>query len=281
MTMLFQRVKKVEVLSERTKIPADGRTATQFTLSYPDLAEKQVTLKLHKRGSFAPDSQVREATFDVVNGEVKLTIYAPARPGVALLTGPGLRRRIEFVAASFMQGLLHEWIPTLVYALVFAIVLRSYAVASFYIPSGSMEPTLMVRDLLIADKFSYKVLKQDPQRGDVMIFQYPRDRKTDYIKRVVGLPGETVQVRDGIVYINNQPLSEDYIAEQPLRDFGPETVPPAEYFMMGDNRNHSSDSRVWGFVPRSYFEGRALFVFWPPTRAKIIQHERVPMGAVE
>jgi signal peptidase I len=272
MTMMFQRIKKVEVLSERTKIPADGRTATKFTLAYADLQEPQVTLKLARRGSFVADGIVREATFPVVNGEVSLTIYAPTRPGVALLTGPGLKRRVEFVAASFVQGLVYEWIPTLVYALAFAIVLRSYAVASFFIPSGSMEPTLQVHDLLIADKLSYKVLKHDPERGDVMIFQYPRDRKTDYIKRVIGLPGETVEVREGVVYVNGEALTEHYIAERPTRDFGPELVPSGNYFMMGDNRNHSSDSRVWGFVPRSYFEGRALFVFWPPQRMKPIRH---------
>lgn len=272
MQMQFPRVTKVEVLSERTKIPADGKTATNFTLSYADLDVPQVTLKLARRGSFAPDSIVREAEFPVVNGEVSLTIYAPKRPGTAILSGPGLKRRVEFVASSFTQGLLHEWIPTLAYALVFAIILRSYAVASFFIPSGSMEPTLMVHDLLIADKLSYKVVGHDPQRGEVMIFQYPRERKVDYIKRVIGLPGETVEVREGTVYINNEPLSEEYIAEKPLRDFGPEEIPPGEYFMMGDNRNHSSDSRVWGTVPRSYFEGRALFVFWPPQRMKLIQH---------
>jgi len=272
MTMMFQRIKKVEVLSERTKIPADGKTPTRFTLAYADLQEPQVVLKLARRGSFSPDEIIREAAFPVVNGEVSLTIYAPTRPGAAILTGPGLKRRIEFVAASFTQGLVYEWIPTLVYALVFAIVLRSYAVASFFIPSGSMEPTLQVHDLLIADKLSYKVLQHNPERGDVMIFQYPRDRKTDYIKRVIGLPGETVEVREGVVYVNGNPLDEEYIAEKPTRDFGPEMVPSGNYFMMGDNRNHSSDSRVWGFVPRSYFEGRALFVFWPPQRMRLVKH---------
>ena len=105
-----------------------------------------------------------------------------------------------------------------------------------------------------------------------MIFQYPNNRRIDYIKRVIGLPGETIKVRDGVVFIDDEPQDEVYIKEEPRLTFGPFTVPEDEYFMMGDNRNHSQDSRVWGTVPRSYFEGRALFIFWPPTRFNLIRH---------
>ena len=261
---------QVEILSERSKIPADGRSATKFCIRFNEDPGQMVTLQLSRRGSFVGDQIVREKAFAVSDGEVNFTIYPPGRPGAALLTGPGIKHRIDFVAANFMAGLMFEWVPTLFWAILLALVLRSYAVASYYIPSGSMENTLMERDLLIADKLSYKLLGHDPQRGDVMIFRYPEDPRLDYIKRIIGLPGDDVEVRDGIVYVNGEALSESYIKEKPFSDFGPVTVGSDEYFVMGDNRNHSSDSRVWGTVPRKNIEGRAVFVFWPPQHIRLM-----------
>jgi signal peptidase I len=263
---------QVEILSERSKIPADGRSATKFCIRFADDPGGLLTLKLARRGSFEPDQLTREKAFAVVNGEVNFLVYPPARPGTALLTGPGIKHRIDFIAANFMAGLVFEWVPTLFWAILLALVLRTYAVASYYIPSGSMENTLMVRDLLIADKLSYKLLHHEPQRSDVMIFRYPGDTRLDYIKRIIGLPGDTVEVRAGIVYVNDTALNEAYIKEKPYNNFGPVTVGPEEFFVMGDNRNHSSDSRVWGMVPRANIEGRALFVFWPPQHMKALQH---------
>ena len=271
--MASKQQSQVEILSERSKIPADGKTATKLCIRFEHPEQQEVTVKLHKRGSFSASEIVREATFPIKHGEINFVVYAPNRPGHGFVTGEGFRYRLEFVAASFVQGLVFEWVPTLFWALVLALILRNYAVATFYIPSGSMEDTLLKRDLLIADKLSYKVFKRDPQRGDIMIFQYPEDRKLDYIKRVIGLPGDRIEVRQGTVYVNGEALEEDtYIKERPLRPFPPMTVPDDHYFMMGDNRNQSQDSRAWGTVPRSYFEGRALFVFWPPNRVHVIQH---------
>jgi signal peptidase I len=258
---------RVEVLRDRAKLPADGKSATKILLRFPEPPGESVALKLTRGASFERDALVTERAFPVRANEVNLTVYSPKRPGACYLTGPGLRHRLDFVAASFFQGLVYEWIPTIAYALVFALILRNYAVASYYIPSASMEDTLRKGDLLIADKFSFKVLQEEPQRGDVVIFQYPENRRQDYIKRTIGLPGDTVEVRNGIVYVNGQELKEDYIKERPDHSYGPIAVPQGNYFMMGDNRNHSSDSRVWGFVPRKNLEGRALFVFWPPQRA--------------
>jgi len=269
--MVFGRSRKVEILSERSKIPADGKTPTKIRIRYKDPVSGDQTFKLTRRGSFSAEGEVREITCPATDSEVTLTVYAPKRPGTAYLMGEGFRHRIDFTAASFFQGLVFEWIPTLFWALFFALILRSYAVASFYIPSGSMENTLLKRDLLIADKFTYKIMKHDPQRGDIMIFQYPEDRRLDYIKRVVGLPGEKVEVKGGVVYIDDQPLAEDYIREKPVRSFGPVHIKDDEYFMMGDNRNHSQDSRVWGTVPRDHFEGRALFIFFPFQRVRWIE----------
>jgi signal peptidase I len=257
---------RVEVLLDRAKLPADGKSATRVCIRFPEPPGEQVTLKITRGASFEPDVTVTEATFPATGKEVNVTVYSPRRPGTSWLSGPGFRHRMDFVAATFFQGLVFEWIPTLAFALVLALVSRNYAIASYIIPSGSMENTLVKGDLLIGDKFSYKVLHHTPQRGDVVIFQYPLDRKWDYIKRTIGLPGDTVQVKDGVVYVNGQALKEDYIKERPDHDFGPETVPADQFFMMGDNRNHSCDSRVWGFVPRSDLEGHAMFIFWPPTR---------------
>jgi len=270
--VLPKKNQQVEILSERSRIPADGKSPTKLCLRFGEPPGDEITLKLVKRGSFQPDQIVREATFPVVNGEVNLSIYPPPRPGIGYLTGEGFRHRLEFVAASFVQGLVFEWVPTLFWALVFALILRTYAVATFYIPSGSMENTLLNHDMLIADKLSYKVLHRAPQRGDVMIFQNPQNRKQDYIKRVIGLPGDTIEVRDGVVYVNGEALEEDYIKERPYRSYGPNKVPDGHYFMMGDNRNNSVDSRVWGAVDRSLFEGRAVVVFWPLNRIHLIRH---------
>lgn len=260
----------VEVVSERTKIPADGQTATNLCLRFPAPHPAEVKLRLSRRGSFSSSEIIRETTLKVSNGEATVLVYAPKRPGTGYLSGEGFRHKLDFVAASFMQGLIFEWVPTLFWALLIALVLRNYAVASYFIPSGSMEDTLFQHDMLIANKLSYKLLQEDPQRGDIMIFQYPNDRSKDYIKRVIGVPGDTIEVKDGTVYVNGEPQAEDYIKEPPLRYFPLMTIPEAEYFMMGDNRNHSQDSRVWGTVPRSYFEGRALFIFWPPQRMGLV-----------
>jgi signal peptidase I len=266
----------VEVFSERNRVPADG-SPTKIYLRFSGEAPKYVTLRL-SRGSFDPAGKNRTVEFAVENNEVHLQIYAPRRTGAAYLTGPGIKHRLDFIASSARQSLLQEWVPTLAIALLLALTIRGNAVASFYIPSGSMEDTLRKGDLLIADKFSYKVLPHltgsahDPERGDVMIFRYPGNPRLDYIKRVIGLPGDIVEVKGGKVYVNGKELAEAYIKEAPYSTWGPEQVPDDQYFVMGDNRNHSSDSRVWGYVPRKNFEGRALFVFWPPTRAKVIHN---------
>jgi signal peptidase I len=263
--------RNVEVYSERSRVPADGYSVTKLYLRFTANAPQSVTLRL-TRGSFDPDGRVKSETFSVENNEVHLQFYAPRRPGAGFLTGPGIKHRIDFIATSMKQSLLHEWVPTLVIAIALALIIRTNAIASFFIPSGSMEDTLRRGDLLIADKLSYKLLHDDPQRGDVMIFRYPDNPKLDYIKRVIGIPGDIIEVHDSKVYVNGAELNESYIKEPPYSVWGPKQVPKDMYFVMGDNRNHSSDSRVWGFVPRKNFEGRALFVFWPPTRAKVIRN---------
>ncbi|MBO4301397.1 MAG: signal peptidase I [Desulfovibrio sp.] len=172
-----------------------------------------------------------------------------------------------------------EYGEALLVALVLAIVIRTFVVQAFKIPSESMLNTLLVGDHLLASKFAYGVKipfthtyiwrGEDPQRGDIVIFEYPNDPDTDFIKRIVGIPGDIIEVRNKQLYRNGNPVKEEYIRFtepdriQPVRDnFGPVTVPADKYFVMGDNRDNSMDSRFWGFVNRSAIRAKAWRIYW-------------------
>ncbi len=142
-----------------------------------------------------------------------------------------------------------------------------------YIPSGAMEPTVQVNDRLIIDKHTYK--SESPKRGDIVIFKptealEKQNFKDSFIKRIIGLPGEIVEVKNGKVYINNIPLQENYIAEPPNYEYGPVKIPANSYFVLGDNRNNSYDSHYWGFVPQSLISGKAIGIFCPIERQGIL-----------
>jgi signal peptidase I len=162
-----------------------------------------------------------------------------------------------------------EAVKTSVLSGILAFGIRSFVAEARYIPSGSMLPTLQINDRLIIDKLSYDF--RDPQRGDIVVFS-PTDAlkqqnfKDAFIKRVIGLPGDKVEVKDGLVYVNDHPIPEKYIEDQPNYRFGPVTVPSNEYLVLGDNRNNSYDSHYWGFVPRKNIIGRAVVRFWPLNR---------------
>lgn len=163
-----------------------------------------------------------------------------------------------------------EALKTIALSAVLAFGIRSFVAEARYIPSGSMLPTLQINDRLIIDKISYNF--QNPDRGDIIVFS-PTDAlkqqnfKDAFIKRLIGLPGDKVEVKEGKVYVNNQPLNqENYIEEKPNYTFGPVTVPPNQYLVLGDNRNNSYDSHYWGFVPRDRIIGRAVVRFWPLNR---------------
>lgn len=164
---------------------------------------------------------------------------------------------------------LLELIESVAVAILLAVVIRLFILAPFYIPSGSMEPTLRIGDRIIVSKISY--LFKEPQRGDVVVFRYPLDPSRDFVKRLVGLPGETVSLRNGRLYINGQLVPEDYLPrDMKFADFGPVRVPTGYYFVLGDNRNNSDDSRVWGPLPRQNIIGKAVLVYWPPQRVRIL-----------
>ena len=136
---------------------------------------------------------------------------------------------------------------------------------AYTIPSGAMHPTLLTRDYILTDKSAYR--SEEPRRGDIVVFKYPHDERRDFIKRVIGLPGEEVSIRGRTVYINGKPLDEPYAiyTRSAVRSgvgYGPTVVPPESYFVLGDNRDNSQDSRYWGFVRREKIRGKAVLIYW-------------------
>ena len=169
--------------------------------------------------------------------------------------------------SSWKQGLL-ENLQTAAIALVVAFLVRTFVAEPRYIPSDSMLPTLEVGDRIAVEKVSYRF--HPPQAGDVVVFQPPQQLQRigygsdqAFIKRVVGQPGQTIAVRNGRVFIDGQPLTEPYISEPPAYQLDPITIPTDCLFVMGDNRNNSNDSHIWGFLPRENVIGRARVRFWP------------------
>ena len=178
-----------------------------------------------------------------------------------------------------VKPLWREYGEALFVALILALVIRTFVVQAFKIPSESMVKTLLVGDHLLASKFSYGIKipfthsyiykGEDPVKGDIIIFEYPNDPSVDYIKRIVGTPGDTIEVRNKQLFRNGEPVKESFIRFtepdriQPVRDnFGPVTVPADKYFVMGDNRDNSMDSRFWGFVDRSAIRAKAWRIYW-------------------
>lgn len=163
-----------------------------------------------------------------------------------------------------------SWLKILLTAAVIAFILNTFIIANSRVPSGSMENTIMTKDRVIGNRLSY--LFSDPERGDVIIFHWPDDPtgKTFFVKRIIGLPGETVTIVDGKVYIDDSetPLNEPYLKEEMRGSFGPYEVPEGSYFMMGDNRNESSDSRAWKnkFVEKDKIVARVLFRYYPSVK---------------
>jgi signal peptidase I len=180
------------------------------------------------------------------------------------------------------KHIVREYAESIVIAIILALIIRTFVVQAFKIPSGSMEDTLAIGDHILVNKFIYgskipftdkRILKiRDPKRGDVIVFEYPEDPSKDFIKRIIGTPGDVVEERDKKVYLNGQPYvnphevhkEADLIPREqnPRDNFGPITVPPDSYFVMGDNRDRSYDSRFWGFVKNPKIKGLAFIKYW-------------------
>ena len=198
-----------------------------------------------------------------------------------------------------MLGSLKEGLRTIVGAVLIALFLRSFGYEPFNIPSESMLPRLLVGDYLFVAKWPYgysrysfpmgppifegRIAGSAPERGDIAVFKTPSDNRTDFIKRVIGLPGDTISVRaDHLVYVNGQPLLEDYIAAAPRNVYplggGEYTVPPGMIFVLGDNRNNSQDSRSFSAVPLDNVIGKAVIAYWPMEAFGLIPHERYALA---
>jgi signal peptidase I len=187
------------------------------------------------------------------------------------------------MSKDFKKSTVREYFESIVIAVILALFVRTWVVQAFKIPTGSMENNLLIGDHLLVNKFVFgpagaeRVLlpMRDIRRRDIVVFKYPNEPQRDFIKRVIGLPGETLELRNKKVYINGEPLDEPYVHFlEPASDsqevtsfdvrerYGPVRVPDGQYFVMGDNRDNSQDSRYWGFLPRGYIKGKALMIYW-------------------
>ena len=156
-----------------------------------------------------------------------------------------------------------DWSKVILTALILSFVVGHTLIANAQVPTGSMETTIMKGSRIIINRLSY--VNASPERGDIIAFYFPDDGKSLYLKRIIGLPGETIEGIDGLVYINGEPLREDYIREEINEDFGPYVIPEDSWFVMGDNRNNSLDSRYWNdkFVEKDEIVGRAEVEYFP------------------
>ncbi len=199
-----------------------------------------------------------------------------------------------------------EYLEAFAIALILAFLIREVVVQAYKIPSGSMLDTLQIGDHLLVNKMSYGIkipnelpfvrtklfpnyrfFAKTPQRGDIIVFQYPEDPSRDFIKRVIGLPGETIEIKHQVVYINGKPLQEgSYVRHidaplaapysYPRDDYGPYTIPEGHVFMMGDNRENSQDSRFWGALDINLIRGKAMFFYWSwDEQSESVRWERI------
>ena len=189
------------------------------------------------------------------------------------------------MAQTFQKSTVREYFESIVIAVILALFVRTWVVQAFKIPTGSMENNLLIGDHLLVNKFVFGPTAtalerallpvRDVRRGDILVFKYPEEPERDFIKRIIGLPGETLELRAKKVYVNGKPLDEPYVhfltaasagsevTSADVRErYGPVTVPPDQFFVMGDNRDNSQDSRYWGFLPRGHVKGKALMIYW-------------------
>ncbi len=183
---------------------------------------------------------------------------------------------LEEAPPSPARRILLEIIETIILALVLFVAIN-FLTARIRVDGSSMEPNFHDGDYVIVNRMAYRL--GDIQRGDVIVFPYPLEPEDDYIKRVIGLPGDRVAIYGGAVYVNGQPLIEPYIAEQPRSDLAEFIVPESYVYVMGDNRNESSDSRSWGPLKIDEIIGRAIFRYWPFTNMGVVEHPDLALAS--
>ncbi|HOB20617.1 MAG TPA: signal peptidase I [Candidatus Atribacteria bacterium] len=166
---------------------------------------------------------------------------------------------------------LKGWVFSLMTAVIAALLIRAFIIETVLVEGSSMRPTLNNNERVILYKTGY--LLGTPRRGDIIVFRTPKDQRVNYVKRVIGLPGETVRITDGTVYVNGVPLTENYILAPPMQDYDELKIPEGMYFVLGDNRNNSKDSRDGevGLIPGKNIKGKAIFRIWPINKISIIR----------
>ncbi len=213
----------------------------------------------------------------VAEAAAAMPASAPPPPAGVVVHPPG-----ETPAPASSQDdlarLLWETLQTLVLAGLLIVLFRAFVFQNFVVEGSSMLPTLVQGDRLIVSRLSY--IFGEPDRGDIIVFQYPYGPDKDFVKRIIGLPGETVAVQNGQVYINNQPLSsEPYVKFASHDTYGPITLGDDEYFVMGDNRSGSSDSRSWGPLQSHFIIGKAWLIYYPFDRFQILHHPDISLSS--
>jgi len=175
-------------------------------------------------------------------------------------------------AQSFVTSTIH-WTRDLMVSVVIAVVVILFIYQPVKVEGTSMMPSLVDQERIFINKFVYRFGLAQVQRGDTVVFWFPGDPSKSYIKRVIGVPGDMVEVRNGVVLVNGSRLAETYVPPE-YRDHSvmpPERVPEDQYFVLGDHRSSSNDSRAWGMVPRRYIYGKAVFVYWPPDKVGVLR----------
>jgi len=241
---------------------------------------------LPNKGAAGERAQLINEAYEVLSDSQLRREYDKAR--AALVSGHSRTSKLDETetiqgngeAKQFLKGVsqgkvkrksaAREWAESIAIAVVLAFLIRTFVVQAFKIPSGSMLPTLQIGDHILVNKLIYRFEK--PSRGDIIVFKFPYGDGKDFIKRVIGLPGETIELRDKQVFINGQPLEETYAIHKdpqiltnphsPRDNFGPVQVPEGQLFVMGDNRDQSMDSRFWGFLDVGKIKGKAFIIYW-------------------
>jgi len=276
-------VKKCDLEADFSELPSELRNKIEhvtLTQSYTSLGKKKVSVDVEKQ-----TASFFSASLKLQSGKNLFELSLFDKDSESLGTAA-----FELTYKSFFR----EWNETIFIALALALIIRALIIQAFWIPTGSMEPTLLGQ---LTERFSQKVTRPGdqilvsrcayvmdfsldgrlpflpripiklPKRGDVVVFRFPIEMPgeppKDYIKRVIGLPGDKVQVYNFEVYVNDQILKEPYIKDPPFYDYGPVTVPEDSLFVLGDNRNNSSDGHDWGFLPLSHLKGQAVLIYNP------------------
>lgn len=228
------------------------------------------------------EEKLSDAAASKLEDQIKALESAIQQQDIGLVEVLGERLLGDLEKVYPRKSLIREYAEAIVVALLLALLIRTFIVQAFKIPSGSMIPTLDIGDHLLVNKFLYgtavpfkdmKILPiRQPERGDIIVFKYPEDESRDFIKRVVGIAGDRVEIRDKVVYVNGVAQNEPFAIHrdlnvlpaglQPRDNFGPITVPPGKVFAMGDNRDQSYDSRFWGYVDTVKIKGKAFIIYW-------------------